>query len=60
MINANRLTGQSVKFPSKPAYNDTIAPMLKKLEKDNMRKHLETFTSFHTRYYKSQYGFLAK
>jgi leucyl aminopeptidase len=56
MINANRLTGQSVKFPSKPAYNDTIAPMLKKLEKDNMRKHLETFTSFHTRYYKSQYG----
>jgi leucyl aminopeptidase len=56
MINANRLTGQSVKFPSKPAYKDTIAPMLKKLEKDNMRKHLETFTSFHTRYYKSQYG----
>jgi leucyl aminopeptidase len=56
MINANRLTEKSVKFPSKPAYNDTIAPMLKKLEKDNMRKHLETFTSFHTRYYKSQYG----
>jgi leucyl aminopeptidase len=56
MINANRLTEKSVKFPSKPAYNDTIVPMLKKLEKDNMRKHLETFTSFHTRYYKSQYG----
>jgi leucyl aminopeptidase len=30
--------------------------MLKKLEKKNMRQHLETFTSFHTRYYKSHYG----
>jgi leucyl aminopeptidase len=30
--------------------------MIKNLDKANMRKHLETFTSFHTRYYKSQYG----
>lgn len=30
--------------------------MLKELKKENMRAHLETFTSFHTRYYKSQYG----
>jgi leucyl aminopeptidase len=30
--------------------------LLKKLSKANMRTHLETFTSFHTRYYKSQYG----
>jgi leucyl aminopeptidase len=55
-INRNRLTANSVKFPSKPAYNETVTPLLKKLEKDNMRKHLETFTSFHTRYYKSHYG----
>ncbi|OCK86013.1 leucine aminopeptidase 1 [Lepidopterella palustris CBS 459.81] len=53
----NRKLGiQTVKFPSKIAHNKTIRPMLKKLEKKNMRKHLETFTSFHTRYYKSQYG----
>lgn len=30
--------------------------MLKKLDKDHMRKDLEKFTSFHTRYYKSEYG----
>lgn len=45
-----------MKFPSKPAFNETIKPLLKKLEKENMRAHLETFTSFHTRYYKSDYG----
>lgn len=33
-----------------------MTPLLKQLEKNNMRKHLETFTSFHTRYYKSKYG----
>lgn len=45
-----------MKFPKKTAHNDTIAPLLKQLEKNNMRKHLEVFTSFHTRYYKSSYG----
>jgi bacterial leucyl aminopeptidase len=45
-----------VTFPSKVKYNSTISPMLDSLEKDNMRKHLETFTAFHTRYYKSDYG----
>jgi len=47
---------QTVKFPEKTAYNESIVPLLKKIEKKNMRKHLEKFTSFHTRYYKSQYG----
>ncbi|PSN69187.1 leucine aminopeptidase 1 [Corynespora cassiicola Philippines] len=47
---------QSVTFPSNVAHNETIKPLLKKLEKDNMYKHLEKFTSFHTRYYKSSYG----
>jgi bacterial leucyl aminopeptidase len=46
----------SVKYPSKPAYNETVKKMAKHLEKKNMRKHLETFTAFHTRYYKSDYG----
>lgn len=45
-----------MKFPEKTVHNETVAPLLKQLEKNNMRKHLEKFTSFHTRYYKSQYG----
>ncbi|EOA83813.1 Leucine aminopeptidase 1 [Exserohilum turcicum] len=46
----------SVKFPEKPTYKEAISPLLKQLKKENMRAHLETFTSFHTRYYKSHYG----
>ena len=45
-----------VVFPDKPAYNDTLAPMMKELSKKHMHKNLEKFTSFHTRYYKSEYG----
>lgn len=45
-----------VVFPDKPVYNETLAPMMKELSKKNMRKNLEKFTSFHTRYYKSEYG----
>ncbi|KAJ9635782.1 Leucine aminopeptidase 1 [Coniosporium apollinis] len=47
---------KTVKYPSKPAYNETIRPMLKDLSKKHMHDHLKTFTSFHTRYYKSDYG----
>ncbi|KAK3678371.1 Leucine aminopeptidase 1 [Recurvomyces mirabilis] len=46
----------TVKYPSKTAYNDTISPLLKNLDKKLMKKHLEKFTSFHTRYYRSDYG----
>lgn len=45
-----------VKYPKKPAQNESIAPLLKKLDKENMRSNLETFSGFHTRYYKSEYG----
>ncbi|KAL8695646.1 MAG: hypothetical protein Q9224_003266 [Gallowayella concinna] len=45
-----------VTFPEKPAYNETLGPVMKELSKHNMRKHLEKFTSFYTRYYKSSYG----
>ena len=45
-----------VKYPTTPAYNETIRPMLKELNKTNMHRHLERFTSFHTRFYKSSYG----
>ncbi|KAJ8609218.1 hypothetical protein MRB53_039254 [Persea americana] len=49
-------TAKNFRYPKKPAQNATVKPLLKKLEKKNMRKHLETFTAFHTRYYKSSYG----
>lgn len=45
-----------IRYPSKAQYNDTVRSLAKGLDKDNMRKHLEGLTSFHTRYYKSQYG----
>lgn len=45
-----------VAYPAKPAYNATVKKLAKSLEKQNMRTHLETFTAFHTRYYKSDYG----
>lgn len=54
--NLHSLDRDTVKYPKKVGYNSTIAPMLKKLDKSNMHKNLETFTAFHTRYYKSDYG----
>ncbi|EXJ92823.1 leucyl aminopeptidase [Capronia epimyces CBS 606.96] len=46
----------AVTYPSKPEHNETVRSLAKVLDKDNMRKHLEGLTSFHTRYYKSQSG----
>ncbi|KKY26254.1 putative leucyl aminopeptidase [Phaeomoniella chlamydospora] len=46
----------SVKFPKKTAYNDAVKSLSKSLSKDEMHNHLTTFTSFHTRYYKSSSG----
>jgi len=43
-------------FPKKVKLQDDIKPMLKNLSKDHMQDHLEKFSSFHTRYYKSDYG----
>ena len=47
---------KTVTFPKKPAYNDSLAPLLRDLKQENMHKNLEKFTSFHTRYYKSTSG----
>jgi len=44
------------KFPSKPVLPKDLYPMMKNLSKSNMKENLETFTSFYTRYYKSDYG----
>lgn len=45
-----------VVFPKKTAYNETLKLLMKNLDDKNMHQNLEKFTSFHTRYYKSQYG----
>jgi leucyl aminopeptidase len=44
------------KFPAKPTLQTDLKPLLKGLKKANMQANLEKFTSFHTRYYKSDYG----
>jgi bacterial leucyl aminopeptidase len=43
-------------FPKKPSLQKQVKPLLANLSKTEMQDHLETFTSFHTRYYKSDYG----
>ncbi len=53
---SNAASRDPVKFPKKTAYNGTLKPLMKDLDQKNMRRNLEKFTLFHTRYYKSQYG----
>ncbi|KAI1143087.1 Zn-dependent exopeptidase [Hypoxylon sp. FL0543] len=43
-------------FPKKVQLQSEIHPLLKNLSKDLLKEHLEKFSSFHTRYYKSDYG----
>lgn len=43
-------------FPKKLAFQDEVVPLLKNLDKSNIQSHLETFTSFHNGFYKSEYG----
>lgn len=49
-------TTKDPKFPAKPTLQKELKPMLKGLKKENMQANLEKFTSFYTRYYKSDYG----
>lgn len=53
---SEKSTKARVVYPEKTIHNETLSPLLKKLSKSNIRKHLERFTAFHTRYYKSAYG----
>lgn len=46
----------SVVFPAKASFQDKVKPLLKNLSKTEMHENLEKFSSFHTRYYKSDYG----
>jgi leucyl aminopeptidase len=49
-------TKRIVHYPGSMQHEKAIAPLTEDLSKANMRKNLEHFTSFHTRYYKSQTG----
>ncbi|KAL4787572.1 hypothetical protein BJX76DRAFT_354057 [Aspergillus varians] len=48
--------GTYVNYPQKMEHIDAVKGLIGGLSKDNMQKDLEKFTSFHTRYYKSQDG----
>ncbi|KAJ9194392.1 hypothetical protein DTO164E3_5370 [Paecilomyces variotii] len=49
-------TYNTVRYPSKMAHETTVKPLTKNLSKKHMKRNLEHFTSFHTRYYKSETG----
>ncbi|CAH2350149.1 putative leucine aminopeptidase A [[Candida] railenensis] len=43
-------------YPKQLSLQSTISPILKEVSIPNLRQSLETFSSFHTRYYKSDTG----
>lgn len=56
-LGASRVAARAdVVFPAKVTYQDAIKPLFHNLSKTNLHDTLEEFTSFHTRYYKSEYG----
>lgn len=56
-LGTSRISTQgTVAFPAKPTFQDYVEPLLSNLTKSNMHDNLKTFSAFHTRYYKSDYG----
>lgn len=55
-LGSTRVSVRESVFPQGLKAQEELAPLLKTLSKGEMREHLETLTSFHTRYYKSDYG----
>ncbi|KAG6366531.1 hypothetical protein INS49_000708 [Diaporthe citri] len=56
-LGASRLHAfANVVFPAKASFQDKVKPLLKNLSKTEMHENLEKFSSFHTRYFKSDYG----
>ena len=56
-LGSRNLNAEStVTFPKKCVQQDEVTKLSKKLEKKNMQANLEKLTSFHTRYFKSDYG----
>jgi leucyl aminopeptidase len=49
-------TRATVEFPKKCVLQDDVGALAGNLSKANMEANLEKLTSFHTRYYKSEYG----
>lgn len=49
-------SGSEVTFPSHPNHNSSVKALAKSLSTKYMRDHLEIFTAFYTRYYKSSTG----
>lgn len=45
-----------VEFPKRCSQQESVGALLPELSKDEMHSNLEHLTSFHTRYYKSDYG----
>ncbi|KAK3985174.1 leucine aminopeptidase 1 [Cladorrhinum sp. PSN332] len=56
VLSARDLSKKTSVFPKKPKYQKELKPYLASLSKSQLEDHLTTFTSFHTRYYKSDYG----
>ncbi|KJR84375.1 bacterial leucyl aminopeptidase [Sporothrix schenckii 1099-18] len=48
--------GKTRVFPANATLQSEVAPLAKHLDKASLQAHLEKLTSFHTRYYKSDYG----
>ncbi|KKK19531.1 leucine aminopeptidase 1 [Aspergillus rambellii] len=48
--------GSYVHYPHQMQHKGDVLSLIQGLEKKNMEDHLEVFTSFHTRYYKSKTG----
>ncbi|KAL7275246.1 Leucine aminopeptidase 1 [Rhizina undulata] len=55
-LRAAPIAKQTIQYPSKPKFQADVKPLLKELNEDNMKANLEKFTSFWTRYYKSDTG----
>ncbi|CAK7245389.1 MAG: Leucine aminopeptidase 1 [Sporothrix thermara] len=50
------VNGKPRVFPANTTLQDEVEPLMEYLDKASLQAHLEKLTSFHTRYYKSDYG----
>lgn len=53
---SSSLLKDSTKFPTKLQHQSSLKSVFKHISQDGPRAHLSKFTSFHTRYYKSETG----
>lgn len=53
---ASNPRGSKVQFPPRPQFQSDVTPLLENLIQTNMEENLQKFTTFHTRYYNSDYG----